>query len=169
MIKAFFFDRDGVLIKNYGYVFEIHKLKFLKGAIQSITFLTKKKIKVFIVTNQSGVARGYYTIEDINKFHKHLKKMIIEKNGKITEIFYSPYHPDGIIKKFAKKSNLRKPGNGMFLKALKKYKLKASECFMIGDSITDKIASKKSRIKFSFKEKTSLYNQVKKIYDNFKI
>ena len=76
MIKAFFFDRDGVLIKNYGYVADIKKIKWLKGAISAIKFLNKKKIKVIVITNQSGVARGYFTENDLLKFHNYLNRIL---------------------------------------------------------------------------------------------
>ena len=65
MLKCFFFDRDGVLIKNYGYVHEINKLKWLKGSIEAIKFLNKCKIKVIVITNQSGIARGYFTEKEL--------------------------------------------------------------------------------------------------------
>lgn len=167
MLKAFFFDRDGVIIKNFGYVHKKKNVKWLKGALSSIKYLTKNKVKIFIITNQSGIARGYFDISHLEMFHNYLKKEIKKSGGKITEIFYSPYHPKGKIKKFRKKSNLRKPGNGMLLRALKKYNLKPDECFMIGDSFVDKVASKKTNIKFSFKKKISLIKQVKKIYAEF--
>ena len=72
MIKCFFFDRDGVLIKDYGYFFNKSKIKWLKGAINSIKILKRKKIKVIVITNQSGIARGFFDENDLNKFHKQM-------------------------------------------------------------------------------------------------
>ena len=161
MLKCFFFDRDGVLIKNYGYVHEIKKLKWLKGTIKAIKFLNKKKIKVIVITNQSGVARGFFTEKDLKIFHEHLNNQLSKFNAKINDFFYCPYHPNANIKKYKKKSILRKPNNGMLLNALSKYKLKPSECYMIGDKKKDFLSSAKTKIKFQYKKKFSLEKQVK--------
>ena len=163
MIKTFFFDRDGVLIKNYGYVFEPTKVKWLKGSISAIKFLNKKKIKVAVITNQSGIAKGYFTEKDLEKFHLFLNKNLKTYGAKIDDFFHCPYHPNAKIKKYRKKTNLRKPGNGMLLKAIKKYKINPKQCFMIGDEKKDFLSAKKTKIRFEYKKKYSLENQVKKI------
>ena len=163
MIKTFFFDRDGVLIKNYGYVFEPTKVKWLKGSISAIKFLNKKKIKVAVITNQSGIAKGYFTEKDLEKFHLFLNKNLKTYGAKIDDFFHCPYHPNAKIKKYRKKTNLRKPGNGMLLKAIKKYKINPNQCFMIGDEKKDFLSAKKTKIRFEYKKKYSLENQVKKI------
>ncbi len=163
MIKTFFFDRDGVLIKNYGYVSDIKKIKWLKGAISAIKFLNKKKIKVIVITNQSGVARGYFTENDLLKFHNYLNRILKKYNAKINEFIYCPFHPKAKIKKYRKITNMRKPGNGMILKAFKKYNITEKNCFMIGDEKKDFLAAKKSGVLFEYKKKISLEYQVKKI------
>ena len=163
MLKCFFFDRDGVLNKNYGYVYKIENLKWLKGAIDAIKFLNRNKIKVIVITNQSGIARGYFSEKELQTFHRNMNRELLKHNAKIDSFFYCPNHPNGKIKKYRKISNLRKPDNGMLLKAIKKYKLKSSECFMIGDEKKDFLSSQKTKIDFEYKKKQSLYNQVKKI------
>ena len=163
MIKTFFFDRDGVLIKNYGYVFEPAKVKWLKGSISAIKYLNKKKIKVAVITNQSGIGRGYFTEKDLKKLHLFLNKNLKTYGAKIDDFFYCPYHTKEKIKKYKKKTNLRKPGNGMLLKAIKKYKISPKQCFMIGDEKKDFLSAKKTQIKFEYKKKISLENKVKKI------
>ena len=163
MIKGFFLDRDGVLIKNYGYFCNKDKIKWLKGSFNAIKILNLKKIKVIVVTNQSGIARGYFSEKKLNEFHKFMINQLYKKKIKIDKIYYCPFHPKGIIKKYSKNSNLRKPNNGMILKAIKKYKLKPTECFMIGDKKSDYLCAKKSGIKFEYKKNFSLYNQIKNI------
>ena len=165
MIKTFFFHRDGVLIKNYGYVYEPNKVKWLKGSIPAIRYLNKKKIKVAVITNQSGIGRGYFTEKDLEKFHLFLNKNLKTYGAKIDDFFHCPYHPKAKIKKYRKKTNLRKPGNGMLLKAIKKYKINPNQCFMIGDEKKDFLSAKKTKIKFEYKKKYSLENQVKKIIE----
>ncbi len=167
MIKGFFFDRDGVLIKNYGYFCNKEKIKWLKGSFDAIKKLNLNKIKIIVVTNQSGIARGYFSEKNLNEFHKSMKQQLKKKKAKIDKFYYCPFHPKGIIKKYSKKSNLRKPNNGMILKAMKKYNLKPSECFMIGDKKSDYMCAKKSKIKFEYKKNLSLYDQVNKILKNY--
>ena len=167
MIKIFFFDRDGVLIKNYGYLSDTNKIKWLKGAIHAIKFLNKKKIKVIVITNQSGVARGYFREQELKKFHNFMNFFLKKYNSKINDFFYCPYHPNAKIKKYRKSSNLRKPGNGMLIKAMNKYKIKPSECFMIGDEKKDFLSAKKTQIAFEYKKNYSLLIQVKKIITKY--
>ena len=163
MIKCFFLDRDGVLIKNYGYFCDKDKIKWLNGAFETIKILNEKKIKIFVVTNQSGVARGYFNEKDLNDFHTTMVLELSKQKLKIDRFYYCPYHPKGIVKKYKKNSNLRKPNNGMLLKAMKQYKLKSSECFMIGDKKSDYLCAKNTKVKFEYKKKYSLYKQVKNI------
>ena len=167
MIKCVFFDRDGVLIKNYGYLNDISKLKWLNGAINSIKILNKKKIRAVVVTNQSGIARGFFTEQELKKFHTGMNYILKKKKAIIDTFFYCPFHPNGNIKKYKKKSNLRKPGNGMLLQAMKKFKLRSSECAMIGDQKSDYLCAKKSKVYFEYKKNYALDIQINNILKKF--
>ena len=167
MLKAILFDRDGVLIKNYGYLIDVKKIKWLKGSIQAIKKLNYLKIKVIVITNQSGVARGYFSEKQLKEFHIIMNKVLKKKNAKIDFFFYCPYHIKGIIKKYKKKTNLRKPGDGMIKLAMKKFNFKSSECLMIGDQKSDYLAAKKSKIGFEYKKNYSLELQIQKILDKY--
>lgn len=169
MLKAVIFDRDGVLIKNYGYVCDINKIKWLKGAIEALQLLKEKKIKIFLASNQSGVARGFFTIKQVEYFHKYMNKVLKKFNTKINKFYFSPYHPCGKIKKYTKRTNMRKPGNGMILKILKENKLKRENIIFIGDSKVDFLAAKKSLILFEYKKRYSLKKQIKKILNKYDI
>ncbi len=166
MIKAVFFDRDGVLIKNYNYNCDINKIKWLKGAIKAIRLLNSKKIKVIVVTNQSGIGRGYFSEYDLKKFHITMNKNLKKKFSKIDKFYYCPYHPTASIKKYRKVSNYRKPGNGMIIQALKDFNLDRTKCFMIGDQKSDFLSAKKSKIRFQYKKSYSLNIQIKNILNN---
>lgn len=87
MLKAILFDRDGVLIKNYGYLIDVKKIKWLKGSIQAIKKLNYLKIKVIVITNQSGVARGYFSEKQLKEFHIIMNKVLKKKNAKIDFFF----------------------------------------------------------------------------------
>ena len=92
-----------------------------------------------------------------------MKKLLLKKNAKIDKFYFCPFHPKGVIKKYKKKSNLRKPGNRMLRIALRQFKLKPNNCFMIGDKKTGYLAAKKTKILFQYKKQCSLDKQIKSI------
>jgi D-glycero-D-manno-heptose 1,7-bisphosphate phosphatase len=162
--KIAFLDRDGVLnkseIKN-GYVGFIRDFKWVVGAKKTIKFLKKNNYKVVIVSNQSGIARGFFSIKDVYKLHNHLKLELIKFGTTVDKIYFCPYHKDGVVKKYKKNSILRKPKIGMFLKASKIWNIDKKNSFMIGDQKTDMEFAKKAGISgFLFNEK-NLYNFTK--------
>ena len=110
--KIAFLDRDGVINSNKpkkGYIGSLKDFKWIPGAIKAIKNLNKKNYKVVVVSNQSGVARGFFTIKDVKKIHFYIQKKLNENDAKIDAFYFCPYHKDGIIKKYKKKSLLRKP------------------------------------------------------------
>jgi len=165
--KIFFFDRDGVLIKNYGYLINSQKIKWLKGAVQAIRFLNKKKIKVVIVTNQSGIARGYFSIHDLKKFHNDFLYILNKRKAFVDKIYFCPFYKNAKILKYKKNCFDRKPNPGMILKAINFFKIKKNNSFMIGDSKSDYFAAKKAGIKFEYKKNYSLKKQVQNIFEKF--
>ena len=162
--KIAFLDRDGVLnvseIKN-GYIGFVKDFKWIPGAKKAIKLLKKKNYKVVIVTNQSGIARGYFSLKDVYKLHKYLKNELIKYGTKVDKIFFCPYHKDGIKKKYKKNSIMRKPKNGMFIKTNKIWKVDKKNSFMIGDQKTDIEFAKKSKIKGYLFNKKNLFDFVK--------
>tara|TARA_B100000989_G_scaffold291799_1_gene266779 strand:+ start:4161 stop:5318 length:1158 start_codon:yes stop_codon:yes gene_type:complete len=154
-------DRDGVLNVDRGYTHKIKDFKFKKGIIPLIKKLNLKYI--FIVTNQSGIARGYYDENIFNNFIQHIKKKLSIHNIYINDTEYCPHHIDGSVKKFKKNCNCRKPKNGMFTKLNKKWDIDCKKSIMIGNDFADYIFAKKSSIKYL----TFRKNLFKKI-DNIK-
>ena len=161
--KAFFFDRDGVLNHDKGYVYQIKSFKWTSGAKAAISFLKRLNFKVIVVTNQSGIGRGLYKIKDMKLLHQYMQKELKKLNANIDEFYFCPHHPKYGKGKFLKKCRCRKPNNELFLKAIKKYNIDVKQSFMIGDQITDKNAASKSKIKFFYKKKNSLLKQIKEI------
>ena len=162
---AAFLDRDGVINYDYGYICNYKDFKFRPGVIKGLQYLSKKKIKIFIVTNQSGIARGFFTEKDLKLLHDRLKKELLKKKIKLDEIKYSPYHPKGIIKKFAKNHKSRKPNNLMINQLLKKWRIDIKKSFMIGDKLSDQKCAKKSKLYFEFAKK-NFFTQIKSILKN---
>tara|TARA_B100000959_G_C14866075_1_gene576296 strand:+ start:23 stop:550 length:528 start_codon:yes stop_codon:yes gene_type:complete len=163
--KIAFLDRDGVLNLssiNNGYIGRINDFKWMPGAKKLIKLLKEKNFKIVIVTNQSGIARGYFSIKDVYKLHRYLKDDLIKFGAKIDKIYFCPYHKDGIIKKYKKKSSLRKPGIGMFLKVSKVWNIDRKKSFMIGDQKTDMVFAKRAKIKGYLFDEKNLHKFVKK-------
>jgi D-glycero-D-manno-heptose 1,7-bisphosphate phosphatase len=158
--KIAFLDRDGVINSskpNNGYVGSLRHFKWIPGAIKAIKFLNDKNYKVVVISNQSGVARGFFTIKDVKTIHSYIQKKLKENQAKIDKFYFCPYHKDGVISRYKKKSALRKPNIGMFLLAKRKWNIDLKNSFMIGDQKTD--------IEFAKRVKLSgyLFNQ-KNIY-----
>jgi len=164
-IKIAFLDRDGVINSckiNKGYIGRIRDFKWIKGAKKTIKFLKANNYKIIIVTNQSGIARGYFSIKDVYKVHKHIKSELKKFGTFVDKIYFCPYHKDGVIKKYKRISILRKPRIGMFLKANKIWNVDKKNSFMIGDQITDMQFAKKAGIKGYFFDQTDLYKFIRK-------
>ena len=161
--KCVFLDRDGVINQDKGYISKISDFKIYPGVGKAISLLNKKNYLVIIITNQSGVGRGLIKIKELKNIHNYLRKKIKKYGGKIDDIFYCPFHPEFGKGKYKKKSNDRKPGDGMIRKAIKKWKVNTKTSFMIGDKISDKLAAKKAKIKFFYKKEKNLNTQIKNI------
>jgi histidinol-phosphate phosphatase family protein len=136
--NAVFLDRDGTI--NYdknGYINNPADFHLFPFAGKAIAELNKIDYLIFVVTNQSGVARDIYKIKDIEIIHDKMNSCLKKFGAHIDEIFFSPYHKLGKIKPFNVDHEDRKPGLGMFKKALKKYKFNVKNSFMIGDRYAD--------------------------------
>ena len=162
---AVFLDRDGVINHDYGYVYKRKEFKFKKGVLKGLLYLISKNYLIFIVTNQAGIAKGIFKESDFLKLQTTIKKELSKKNIYINDVQYCPFHPLGRIKKYKKKSNLRKPGNQMIENIFKKYLIDRKKSFMIGDKISDKKCAHKSKLYFSYSE-NDFFENSKKIIKN---
>lgn len=160
--KAVFLDRDGVINYDEGYVHKWSKFKFRPGVIRGLKKIIKNNYLIFIVTNQSGIGKGYFNEKQFFKLHQNIKVFLARKKIYINETQYCPYHPKAKIKKFRKRTQLRKPGNLMIKNILKSFSININKSFMIGDKQSDEIASKKSNLKF-FYSKDNFFTQIKEI------
>ncbi len=147
---AAFFDRDNTLIYDEGYTYKLKDLKFKKQTLKAIKFLIKKNYYIFLVTNQAGIAKGLFKEKDFFKFQEAMGQKMRERNIFFNDIEYCPYHPKAKLKKYKKKTNLRKPGNLMIKNLEKKWLINKRKSFMIGDTLADKQTAKKSNIYFEY-------------------
>tara|TARA_B110000902_G_C14250465_1_gene565903 strand:+ start:705 stop:1898 length:1194 start_codon:yes stop_codon:yes gene_type:complete len=157
--KAIFLDRDGVINKNLGYVHKKNNFIWRKGIFKFIKELNDKNYYVFVVTNQSGIGRGYYTEKDLEKLNYWINNTLYKKGAHIDEFFHAPYFKHSLIKKFRKFLHLRKPNTGMIDLAKKKWKINLKNSILIGDQISDKQTAINAKIKYkiiNFSDKISL-------------
>lgn len=130
-------DRDGTIIVDRGYVGSVDRVEFIEGSIEAIAALNKAGIPVGVVTNQAGVARGYYQIEDVQQVHKHMIAELARKGAHVDLWLFCPYHPDGIVEAFTRASADRKPGPGMALAAAQALGLDLSASWVVGNDSVD--------------------------------
>ena len=159
---AAFLDRDGVINHDTGYVYKKKNFKFRDKVIEGLKYLIKKNYYIFLITNQAGIAKGFFKLSDFFKLHTHLNIIFAKKNIFFNDVQFSPYHPKGKIKLYSKKSNLRKPGNQMIKNIYKKFLIDKKKSFMLGDKLSDKKCAKKSKISFYYAQDNFL-KQIKKI------
>lgn len=144
--KAVFFDRDGVLNEDDGYVHDMAHLRWVEGAREAVASLTKEGWLLFVVTNQSGVARGYYTEDDVKALHQAMNQEFKRWGGNITEFFYCPHLPGAAVKEYDVTCHCRKPEPGMILEALAKYDIAKENAFLFGDGKRDVEAAQRAGI-----------------------
>jgi len=134
---ALFLDRDGVINIDKAYVSRVEDFEWMPGAADAIKAFNARNWLVFVVTNQSGIARGYYTEDDMEALHSWMLAELTEQGAKIDRIYHCPYHDQGEIARYRKDSFDRKPKPGMLLTAMADFPVKRESSFLIGDKDTD--------------------------------
>jgi len=135
--KAIFLDRDDTLIEDPGYISSPEQVKLLDGVAEALIELKSLGYKLIVVTNQSAVARGIVTEKVLGEIHKRLEQLLAEKKAFLDRIYYCPYHPDGVVAKYRKESNFRKPNPGMLLRAAEEMDIDLGQSWCVGNSISD--------------------------------
>jgi histidinol-phosphate phosphatase family protein len=130
-------DRDGTIIVDRGYVGSVERVELIEGSAEAIASFNRAGVPVAVVTNQAGVARGYYGTADVEEVHEHLSGMLSRRGAHVDLFLYCPYHPDGTVPAFARHSEDRKPAPGMAKAAAKALHLDLSACWVVGDRSED--------------------------------
>jgi len=134
--KAVFIDRDGTINVDVHYLDDPDDFEMYKGVGEGVKKLKENGFKIIVITNQSGIARGYFTEEQLSKIHKRLKQEIQKFDVVLDGIYYCPHHPDD-------NCNCRKPNTGLFIDAINEHNIDVKKSFMLGDKILDIGAGKK--------------------------
>lgn len=130
MNKGVFIDRDGTINVNVEYLDNPEDFQMYHGVGEGIKKLRDNGFKIIVITNQSGISRGFFTEETLDKIHKRMEKELLDKGVKIDGIYYCPHHQD-------EKCNCRKPNTALFKKALKEHDIDPNQSYVIGDRMLD--------------------------------
>jgi D-sedoheptulose 7-phosphate isomerase/D-glycero-D-manno-heptose 1,7-bisphosphate phosphatase len=130
-------DRDGTIIVDHGYVGSIDRVDFIDGAAEAIASFNRADIPVAVVTNQAGVARGYYGLDDVGEVHRHVANHLAKYEAHIDLFLFCPFHPDGVVEAFARASEDRKPRPGMAQAAASALGLDLTASWVVGDRPED--------------------------------
>ncbi len=169
-MKVIFFDRDGTLIKDFNYNYDISKIEFTEGCIDSLIKLKNLGFYFIIVTNQSGIGRGYFTLEQYNIFHNSMLDQFKKYGIDFLDTFFCPHYLNSKIKEYSINCNCRKPKTGLFEKALLKYKIDLINSYLVGDKESDLSFSLiPFANKFILRKKTTKYNGIDNLIELYEI
>lgn len=134
---AVFIDRDGTINEQMGYVNHISRFVLLPGTAEGIRLLNRHQYLAIIVSNQSGVARGYFPMELIERVHAHMKNLLAKEGANIDGIFFCPHYPRGIVPEYSVECDCRKPRTGLVQRACEEFDIDMKNSYVIGDRCSD--------------------------------
>jgi D-glycero-D-manno-heptose 1,7-bisphosphate phosphatase len=144
---AAFLDRDGVINVDLGYVHRIEDLAWIEGAPQAIARLNRAGYLVIVVTNQSGIGRGYYDEAAMDAVHAEIRARLAAQGARIDAIYACPFHPEAEIARFRHPDHPdRKPNPGLLLRAMADFAIDRERSFMVGDKASDMEAARRAGV-----------------------
>ena len=134
---AVFLDRDGTIIEEVGYLDRVERVAFYPWTVDAVRALNRAGLRVIMVTNQSGVARGFFSEAVVDEVHGRIASMLEAGGARIDAYYYCPHHPDGKIQKYAEQCECRKPGRGLVDRAARELGVDPARSFVVGDRWAD--------------------------------
>ena len=135
--QAVFLDRDGTINEQRGYINHLSRFVILPGVQEAIRLLNENNLLAIIVSNQSGVARGYFPLGLVEKVHEHLRSSLSKSGAKVDGIFFCPHYPRGLIPEYCFECDCRKPKTGLIDKAREAFDIDLDRSYVVGDRHTD--------------------------------
>jgi D-glycero-D-manno-heptose 1,7-bisphosphate phosphatase len=150
---AAFFDRDGVINLDHGYVGNPDRFELVEGAARAIRLCRDAGYLVFVVTNQAGVAHGHYEEDDVKSLHDHMRALLAAAGARLDDIRYCPHHPEAKRPAYRQACSCRKPEVGMILELAKSWPVDLAHSFLIGDKESDLEAASRAQMQgFLYRE-----------------
>jgi D-glycero-D-manno-heptose 1,7-bisphosphate phosphatase len=143
---AVFLDRDGVINEEVGYLDSLENLRIIPTAYAAIKLINESGMKSVVISNQAGVARGFFTEEFVNTVNQNIQESLTRRGAKIDKFYYCPHHPDG-VNDYRRICDCRKPGTGMLLQAERDLDIDLANSYFIGDRFRDMETAKKAGAK----------------------
>lgn len=137
MNRALFLDRDGTINVDRDYLINPSEFEFEKNVIPVLKQAYKEGYLLIVITNQSGIARGFFSEEELHVLHEYIQKQAENQGFKFTEFFYCPHLKDGIVRKYSYDCGCRKPKTELLKQAIEKYNIDIQKSFVIGDKKSD--------------------------------
>ncbi len=147
MNKALFLDRDGIINIDHGYVHKIADFEFVDGIFDLCRLAAAKDYQIFVITNQAGIARGYYDKTTFEALSQWMVNVFADQDITITKVYYCPHHPTKGVNEFVMSCDCRKPKPGMIIQAQQEFSISLAESIFIGDKISDMQAASSAGIK----------------------
>lgn len=135
--RAVFLDRDGTINEDPGYLSKIEQFVFLPQGVEALKMLQDAGFALVIITNQSGIARGYFTLADLDKVHGYMEECLSQAGVNLAGIYYCPHHPEKGLAEYVQKCACRKPGIALLEQAAKELNLVLAQSYMVGDKMSD--------------------------------
>ena len=143
---AVIFDRDGTLNVDVGYAHRPDQIVWIEGAAQAVRAVNAAGLFAFVATNQSGVARGYYTEDEVKALHRWMYLQLMDQGARVDAFLFSPFHPEAVVDAYRRDSDCRKPGPGMIQDLMARFPIDPARTVMIGDKDSDVQAARAAGI-----------------------
>ena len=162
MKSVAFLDRDGVVNADIGYLWRREDLLWVPGAPEAIRLFNERGWPVVVITNQSGVARGYYREDDVHSLHQWMNAELKKMGARIDAFYFCPHHVKGVLAEYAHECDCRKPKPGMILQAMEDWRADPETSFLIGDKESDVVAASAAGIQGYLFDEPNLLDYVQK-------
>ena len=160
--KAVFFDRDGTLNVDVHYLHRIEDFRWCEGAVEAVRYCNENGYLVIVITNQSGVARGYFPEEDVKRLHDWMNEELRRQNAHIDAFYYCPHHERGTVPEYTKKCECRKPSPYLVEEACRTYRIDKEPSILIGDKESGMMCAENANIRGVIYRDGSLLETLKK-------
>ena len=137
MERAVFVDRDGVISEEVGYISDVEHFRLIPKSAEAVKLINQRGLKIIVITNQSGVARGYFSEEVLGHINRKMEQLLSDQGALLDGIYYCPHHPEGTVEAYRVECDCRKPATGLLIQASQEHAIDLSSSYLVGDKRTD--------------------------------